>query len=69
MVANKVRWYEGCSTAVLGVGTAWAWTGDAIRVDGPAELLRLDEADGDASIRKCAAKMVRKLVGAALTDD
>ncbi|EDZ42146.1 MAG TPA: hemolysin-type calcium-binding protein [Rhodobacteraceae bacterium] len=53
----------------LDVGTAWAWTGDAIRVDGPAELLRLDEADGDASIRKCAAKMVRKLVGAAMTDD
>ncbi len=52
----------------LDVGTAWAWTGDAIRVDGPAELLRLDEADGDASIRKRAAKMVRKLVGAALTD-
>ncbi len=53
----------------LDVGTAWAWTGDAVRVDGPAELLRLDEADGDASIRKRAAKMVRKLVGAALTDD
>jgi hypothetical protein len=52
----------------LDVGTAWAWTGDATRVDGPADLLRLDEADGDASIRKRAAKMVRKLVGAALTD-
>ena len=52
----------------LDVGTAWSWTGDAVRVDGPAELLRLDEADGDASIRKRAAKMVRKLVGAALTD-
>jgi len=52
----------------LDVGTAWAWNGDAVRVDGPAELLRLDEANGDASIRKRAAKMVRKLVGAALTD-
>ena len=52
----------------LDVGTAWSWTGDAIRVDGPAELLRLDEADGDANTRKRAAKMVRKLVGAALTD-
>lgn len=53
----------------LDVGTAWAWTGDAVRVDGPAELLRLDEADGDTSIRKRAAKMVRKLVGVALTED
>ncbi|MGB7318273.1 MAG: Hint domain-containing protein [Planktotalea sp.] len=52
----------------LDVGMAWAWSGDAVRVDGPSELLRLDEADGEASIRKRAAKMVRKLVGAALTD-
>lgn len=51
----------------LDVGSAWSWSGDAVRVDGPSELLRLDEADGDASIRKRAAKMVRKLVGAALT--
>jgi len=53
----------------LDVGTAWSWTGDAVRVDGPNGLLRLDEADGDASIRKRAAKMVRKLVGAALSDE
>jgi hypothetical protein len=52
----------------LDVGTAWAWTGDAIRVDGPSNLLRLDGADGNASIRKRATKMVRKMVGAALTD-
>jgi hypothetical protein len=52
----------------LDVGTAWAWTGDAVRVDGPAQLLRLDEADGDANIRKRAARMVRKLVGAAMAD-
>jgi len=52
----------------LDVGTAWSWTGDAVRVDGPAQLLRLDEADGDASIRKRAARMVRKLVGAAMTE-
>ncbi|MEP5153103.1 Hint domain-containing protein [Planktotalea sp.] len=52
----------------LDVGTAWAWTGDAIRVDGPSKLLRLDGADGDANIRNRAAKMVRKLVGIALTD-
>lgn len=50
----------------LDVGTAWSWAGDAVRVDGPAHLLRLDEADGEANIRKRAAKMVRKLVGAAL---
>ena len=50
----------------LDVGTAWSWTGDAVRVDGPARLLRLDDANGDANIRKRAARMVRKLVGAAM---
>lgn len=52
----------------LDVGTAWSWSGDAVRVDGPAQLLRLDEADGDANIRKRAARMVRKLVGAAMAE-
>lgn len=52
----------------LEVGTAWSWFGDAVRVDGPAQLLRLEEADGEANIRKRAARMVRKLVGAALSD-
>lgn len=52
----------------LDVGTAWSWSGDAVRVDGPAQLLRLDEADGEANLRKRAARMVRKLVGAAMTE-
>jgi hypothetical protein len=52
----------------LEVGAVWSWSGDAIRVDGPTELLRLDRADGEANIRKRAARMVRRLVGAALTN-
>lgn len=52
----------------LDVGTAWSWNGDAIRVDGPADLLRLDEADGEANLRRRAARMVRKLVGAAMAE-
>ncbi len=53
----------------LMVGAAWAWRGDAIRVDGPADILRLDEADGAEKLRKRAAKMVHRLVGAALEVD
>ncbi len=37
-----------------------------MRVDGPGELLRLERADGDVEIRKRAARMVRRLVGAAV---
>lgn len=50
----------------LEVGAAWAWRGDAIRVDGPSGVLRLDEADGAQDLRKRAARMVHRLVGAAL---
>ncbi len=50
----------------LNVGAAWAWRGDAIRVDGPNDVLRLDQADGADKLRKRAARMVHRLVGAAL---
>ena len=53
------------SVEFLKVGVAWSWTGDAVRVDGPNELLRLDDAEGDAERRQRAARMVRRLVGAA----
>lgn len=48
------------------IGAAWAWRGDAIRVDGPNDILRLDQADGAEELRKRAARMVHRLVGAAL---
>jgi len=50
----------------LTVGAAWAWRGDAVRVDGPSELLRLDRTDGEGSLRKRAAWIVRRLVDAAV---
>jgi hypothetical protein len=53
----------------LNVGAAWSWRGDAIRVDGPNDVLRLDDADGAENLRKRAARMVHRLVGAALDHD
>ena len=50
----------------LNVGAAWAWRGDAIRVDGPNDVLRLDQADEAENLRRRAARMVHRLVGAAL---
>ncbi|MGH1454308.1 MAG: Hint domain-containing protein [Paracoccaceae bacterium] len=58
---------DAAPIASLSVGAAWSWRGDAVRVDGPSDLLRLDEADGEADLRKRAARMVRRLVGAAVT--
>ncbi|MEL6452560.1 MAG: Hint domain-containing protein [Pseudomonadota bacterium] len=50
----------------LAVGAAWAWRGDAVRVDGPQDVLRLDGADGAEAMRRRAARMVHRLVGAAM---
>jgi hypothetical protein len=55
---------EAAPLETLNAGAAWAWRGEAVRVDGPNDLLRLGQADGEASIRKRAAKSVRRLVGA-----
>jgi len=50
----------------LRVGTAWSWTGEAVRVDGPADILPLGDAAGEADIRKRAAMSVRRLLKALL---
>ncbi|PIE12267.1 MAG: hemolysin-type calcium-binding protein [Rhodobacterales bacterium] len=52
----------------LNVGAAWSWRGDAVRVDGPGELLRLEQTDDEMNIRRRASRMVHRLVGAAISD-
>ncbi|ARE82746.1 Hint domain protein [Roseovarius mucosus] len=62
---------DGMSTAPvqsLSVGQTWSWRGDAVRVDGPNQLLRLEGANGETVNRKRAARMVRRLVGAAMNN-
>lgn len=62
---------DGLDAAPLGsldIGSAWSWHGDTIRVDGPNGILRLDQADGEADLRRRAARMVRRLVGVAMQD-
>ena len=50
----------------LAQGAAWCWRGEAVRVDGPTDVLRLDEAIDRRDMRRRAAGAVRKLVGTAL---
>lgn len=52
----------------LSVGTAWSWTGDAVRVDGPSGILPLGASSGEADIRKRAALTVRRLLTSAQMD-
>ncbi|MFY0596674.1 MAG: Hint domain-containing protein [Cognatishimia sp.] len=61
---------DGLGTAPISAiekGAVWSWRGDAIRVDGPSELLRLERGESEQILRRKAAGMVRKLVGAAIS--
>lgn len=62
---TKIDGLEAASQESLTVGTSWSWHGVTVRVDGPGEILRLDQADGEADLRKRAARSVRRLIGAA----
>lgn len=50
-------------------GAVWSWRGDALRVDGPANVLQLDQAMGAEELRQRASKVVTRLVGAAVHPD
>ena len=63
---TEVDGLRAASTDMLSVGAAWKWSGEAVRVDGPAELLLLDGSKEVADLRKRAARTVRRLVGVAL---
>ncbi len=63
---TEVDGLEAAPLPSLAVGAAWAWRGDVVRVDGPQDVLRLDKADGREAMRRRAARMVHRLVGAAI---
>ena len=59
----------GAPLDVLAVGASWRWTGVPVRVDGPQHVLILEQAEGAAELRRRAARMVRRLIGASLGRD
>lgn len=50
----------------LSTGACWRWTGEAVRVDGPSDVLILSGAEGSEALRQRAARMVRRLLGVAI---
>lgn len=55
--------------ALLRVGAGWRWLGQAVRVDHPGSVLLLEGAEGAKDLHRRAARMVRRLVGAAIAPD
>lgn len=64
---TEIDGFDTASAAALRVGATWAWHGDAVRVDGPSDVLRLDMPDEKERLRKHAARTVHRLIGAAST--
>lgn len=65
---TKVDGLAQAPVSDLNVGATWSWQGDAVRVDGPSELLRLEQTNDETNLRRRAARMVHRLVGAAVND-
>lgn len=63
---TEVDGQKAATTDAVMVGASWRWSGEAVRVDGPGNILLLGSASGAGSERKRAALAVRKLVGAAM---
>ncbi|MGB5558134.1 MAG: Hint domain-containing protein [Paracoccaceae bacterium] len=55
----------GESVSAVEVGSNWRWSGTALRVDAPRDVLILDGADGMDELHRRAAANVQRLVGAA----
>ncbi len=45
------------------VGATWQWSGEAVRVDGPGDVLVLGQSEETARLRTRAARTARRLVG------
>lgn len=61
---TEVDGVSGAALNLLAVGTSWRWSGAAVRVDAPQAVMLLEGAEGLAELRKRAARMVRRLIGA-----
>ena len=66
---TEIDGLEAAPVAALSIGAAWSWRGDAVQVDGPGGVLRLDRAEGTERLRRRAARMVHRLVGTALVGE
>ncbi len=63
---TEVDGLENAPVSALGVGSSWRWSGEALRVDGPPDVVELALAPAEVDLRRHAARMVHRLVGAAL---
>lgn len=54
---TEVDGLRDASVAELHVGSGWAWPGEAVNVDGPRDVLLLNEAEGQANYTRVRPKL------------
>ncbi|MBW6506339.1 MAG: Hint domain-containing protein [Rhodobacteraceae bacterium] len=64
---TEVDGVPDAALTALTIGASWVWRGEALRLDGPDDLLLLTGAVGEAETRQRAARSVRRLLGAAVS--
>lgn len=52
----------GAPVDEISPGRSWVWTGEAVRVDGPNDVLPLGSSDGALELKQRAAKTVQRLL-------
>ncbi|MEL6643218.1 MAG: Hint domain-containing protein [Pseudomonadota bacterium] len=57
---------RGAPASALEVGASWRWSGRAVRIDGPDDVITLGGALGAAEMRQRAARAARRMLGASL---
>ncbi len=57
---------QAAAIDTLNIGASWRWSGEPVRIDGPSDILVLDDPIGAAELRRRATKTVQAIVGAGL---
>ncbi len=62
---TEIDGLQGAPVEDLAIGASWCWNGQAVRVDGPQDVLVLDEAHGATELRDRAGRRTPRMAGMA----
>ncbi|MBV1902149.1 MAG: Hint domain-containing protein [Marinosulfonomonas sp.] len=60
---TEIDGLTGAPVGTMSVGATWSWSGQAVRVDDPRDILVLERSGADKHLHTRAAEQVRKLLG------
>ncbi|MBV1869210.1 MAG: Hint domain-containing protein [Marinosulfonomonas sp.] len=60
---TEIDGLTGAPIGAMAVGATWNWSGHAVRVDDPRDILVLERSGADVDLHSRAAEQVRRLLG------